>query len=65
MEVRHYMKQNVVILTEEFKKKPTLSTWRLLAELTASWLTIFNRRHENEVMDLLLSRYQERQIQGF
>ena len=53
MEVRRYMKQNIVILTEELKKKPTLDTWRLLAELTASRLTIFNRRRGNEVMNLL------------
>ena len=51
MEVRSYMKENIVILTEELKKKPTLDTWGLLAELTASRLTIFNRRHGNDVMN--------------
>ena len=60
MEVRRYMKENILILTGELKKKPTLDTWRLLAELTASRLTIFNRRHGNEVMNLLLSRCRER-----
>ena len=51
MEVRSYMKDNIVILTEELKKKPTQGTWRLLAELTASRLTIFNRRRGNDVMN--------------
>ena len=60
MEGKRYMKENIVILSEELKEKPTLDTWRLLAELTASRLTISNRRRGNEIMNLLLSRYQER-----
>ena len=60
LKVREYMKAQMPVLVKELGKNPNLDTWRMLAEITGSRLTIFNRRRGNEVFNLLVKRFEER-----
>lgn len=45
---------------ESLQTSPTYSTWRKLAQLTMTRMTIFNKRRGGEVSKLLLETYQTR-----
>ena len=60
LKIRGYMKDNIPAFTKSLHENPKIETWRKLAELTGSRLTIFNRRRGNEVFNLLVTRFKEK-----
>ena len=61
LKVRQYMKEQIPLLTKQLNSSPTLELWRKLAEIAGSHLTVFNRHRGNEVFNLLVSRFMQRE----
>ena len=55
LKVRAYLKSQIPLLRKELVDKPEVESWRKLAEVVGTRLTIFNRRRGNEVYNLLIS----------
>ena len=60
MKIRTFLKQKIPELTLKLNDDATLSTWRSLVEAVGIRLTIFNRRRGNEILQLLVSRFIDR-----
>ena len=61
MKVRSYLKKRIPVLTKQVSDSPTLEDWRALAEVVGIRLTIFSRRRGNEVFQLLVSRFNDKE----
>ena len=58
--LRQYCENRTKILVKTLAAKPTLETWRNMAEVILIRITIFNKRCSNEPSSLLLKRYKEK-----
>ena len=61
MKVGSYLKKRIPVLTKQVSDSPTLEDWRALAEAVGIRLTIFNRRRGNEVFQMLVSRFNDKE----
>ena len=61
MKVRSYLQKRIPVLTKQVSDSPTLEDWRALAEVVGIRLTIFSRRRGNEVFQLLVSRFNDKE----
>lgn len=61
LKLRQFLKQQIPILTSGLNEKRDLETWRELAEVVSTRLTVFNRRRGNEVNQLLVEKFNERE----
>ena len=53
--------KRIPVLTKQVSDSPTLEDWRALAEVVGIRLTIFSRRRGNEVFQLLVSRFNDKE----
>ena len=58
--LKQYCENRTKILVKTVAEMPTLETWRELAEVILTRITIYNKRRGNEPSSLLLKRYQEK-----
>ena len=60
LKIRKFMIDSINIHLNSLLRSKDVSSWRRLAEVLGSRLTVFNRRRSNEVYQLLVSRFQDR-----
>lgn len=60
LKLKNFCQSELIVLVEKLKSKPSLSTWRELAELLVCKITIFSKRRGNEASATLLKSYQNR-----
>ena len=58
--IRAHLHKEIPRLTAKLNDSKELSDWRALAEAVGSRLTIFNRRRGNEVYQMLVERFKNR-----
>ena len=63
LKLKNHCEQRIVTLTEELSIKQDVDTWRALAEIIVTRLTILNKRRENESSNLLVSSFLKRNEQ--
>ena len=57
LKVRAFLKEEIVSTTGKLQQNPCVENWRNLAELVGTRLTIFNRRRGNEVYQMLIVKF--------
>eukprot|EP00111_Clytia_hemisphaerica_P010257 TCONS_00029999-protein len=60
MKVRSYIKGQIPKLTAALHESKCLDDWRSLAEVIGVRLSIFNRRRGNEVYQMLVTKFKDR-----
>lgn len=61
MKVLSYLKKGIPVFRKQVSDSPTLEDWKVLAEAVGTRLTIFNRRQRNEVFQLLVSCFKDKE----
>ena len=60
LKIREYLLDEIPKTTKELSESPSLEKWRILAELSASRIILFNKRRGNEGTKLEIKQFQER-----
>ena len=58
--LRRYLEKEMKMCCQDLKSRPTLVTWRMLAELTVTRIILFNKRRCSEGAKMKVKQFEER-----